>query len=170
MNGGLGLKEIEEIYRLYKDDIFKYLISLTYDPNLSEDLLSETFIRAIKSIGKFKGESSVKTWLFSIARYTWYDHMRKDKKEIHLDELLYLHINEDLEKSSINKEVAERIMDLLKREDQRNQDIFMMRVKGYSHYEIGLKHKISESSARVINHRLKNKIRNILEMEGLGNE
>lgn len=164
------MKDIEEIYRLYKDDILKYLISLTYDPSLSEDLLSETFIRAIKSVGKFKGESSVKTWLFSIARYTWYDHLRKDKKEIPIHDLLYLHINEDMEKRAVNKEVAQRIKELINDEEERNQDILLMRINGYSFHEIGLKHKISESSARVINHRVKNKIKNILEMEGLGNE
>lgn len=164
------MKDIEEIYGLYKDDIFKYLISLTYDPSLSEDLLSETFVRAIKSITQFKGESSVKTWLFSIARYTWYDYLRKDKKEIPLHDLLYLHINEDMEKRTINREMAQRIMALLKAEEERNQDIFLMRVKGYSFYDIGLKHGLSESSARVINHRLKNKIKSILEMEGFDNE
>lgn len=161
------MKEIEEIYRLYKDDILKYLISLTYDPSLSEDLLSETFIRAIKSIGRFKGDSSIKTWLFSIARYTWYDHLRKDKKEIPLQDLIYLHIKEDMEKRTVNREVAKRILQLLNEEDERNQDILIMRVNGYSFYEIGIKHHISESSARVINHRVKNKIRSILEREGL---
>ena len=170
MNGGLGMRDIEEIYRLYKDDIFKYLISLTYDPSLSEDLLSETFVRAIKSIGKFKGESSIKTWLFSIARYTWYDHLRKNKKEVPLHDLLYLHISEDMEIKTINRQVAERIMELLKEEDKRNKDIFLKRVNGYSYNEIGIKHKISESSARVIYHRLKNKIKCILEMEGMSNE
>lgn len=164
------MKDIEEIYRLYKDDILKYLMSLTYDPSLSEDLLSETFIRAIKSIGKFKGESSLKTWLFSIARYTWYDYLRRDKKEIPIHDLLFLHINEDMENRTVNKEVAQRIMELIKDEEERNQGILLMRINGYSFHEIGLKHKISESSARVINHRLKNKIKNILEMEGLGNE
>lgn len=164
------MKEIEEIYRLYKDDILKYLISLTYDPSLSQDLLSETFVRAIKSIGKFKGDSSIKTWLFSIARYTWYDYVRKDKKEIPLHDLIYLHISEDMEKKAVNREVAKRILELLNDEKERNQDVLIMRVNGYSFYEIGLKHNISESSARVINHRVKNKIRNILEMEGLGDE
>lgn len=163
-------KDIERIYNLYKDDIFKYLISLTHDPNLSEDLLSETIIRAIKSIGKFKGESSLKTWLFSIARYTWYDYLRRDKKDISLHDLLYLHINEDMEMTTINRQIAHKIMELLKNENERNGDILLMKVKGYSYYEIGLKHEISESSARVIYHRLRNKIRTILEREGLGYE
>lgn len=62
------MKQIEKLHILYKQDIYIYLLSLTHNPDLSEDLLSETFVRAITSIGNFKGQSSVKTWLFSIAR------------------------------------------------------------------------------------------------------
>ena len=164
------MKGIEKIYKLYKDDIYKYLISLTYDPSLSEDLLSETFIRAIKSIGRFKGDSSIKTWLFSIARYSWYDYLRMDKKELPLHDLINLYISENIEKNTVNKEVAERIIELLKEEDERNRDIVIMRINGYSYYDIGIKHNISESSARVINFRTKNKIKDILEKEGLGDE
>ena len=59
---------IKKIYEEYKKDVFVYLMSLTNDTCLSEDLVSETFLSAIKSIYRFKGESSIKTWLFSIAR------------------------------------------------------------------------------------------------------
>jgi len=45
-----------------------------------------------------------------------------------------------------------------------------MRINGYSYYDIGVKHKISENSARVINFRTKNKIKDILEKEGFGDE
>lgn len=161
------MEEIEKIYRLYKDDIFRYLVSITGDPDLSEDLLSEVFIRAIKSIGRFKGRSTIKTWLLSIARYTWYDYLRKNKREVSIEDLISLYINENIERKTINKEVASRIIELLEKESKRNKDLVLMRVNGYSYHDIGRKHKISESSARVINYRLKNKIKDILEKEGL---
>lgn len=164
------MRQIEEIYKLYKNDIYKYLISLNHNPNLSEDLLSETFIRAIKAIHSFKGNSSIKTWLFSIARYTWFDYLRKNKKEIPMEDLINLYINENIEKETINKEVAARIMELLGKEDKRSRDIVCMRINGYSYYEIANKHKISESSARVINFRTRKQIKEILEKEGLGRE
>lgn len=161
------MEEIEKIYRLYKDDIFRYLVSITGDPDLSEDLLSEVFIRAIKSIGRFKGRSTIKTWLLSIARYIWYDYLRKNKREVSIEDLISLYINENIERKTINKEVASRIIELLEKESKRNKDLVLMRVNGYSYHDIGRKHKISESSARVINYRLKNKIKDILEKEGL---
>ncbi len=69
---------LKKIYEEYKQDVFKYLVSLTHDVSLSEDLVSETFLSALKSLHKFKGQSTIKTWLFSIARNKWYEHLRKE--------------------------------------------------------------------------------------------
>lgn len=71
--------KIKDLYEQYQNDIYRYLISITHDKSLSEDLTSETFLAAIKSIASFKGNSSIKTWLFSIARYKWYEYLRKQK-------------------------------------------------------------------------------------------
>ena len=73
------MKQIEKLYLEYKQDVYNYLLSITHDPTLSEDLLSETFLKAIYSIGNFKGISSVKTWLFSIARHLWLQSLRRNK-------------------------------------------------------------------------------------------
>ena len=62
--------------------------------------------------------------------------------------------------------MSNRILDLLNKEDKRTKDIVMMRVEGYSFYEIGNKFKISEGSARVIDFRIKKKLREILIKEG----
>ncbi len=64
------------------------------------------------------------------------------------------------------RELIERIYALLDAEPRRNGEIVRMRLEGYSFYEIGMKHGISESSARVIDFRTKTKIRRILEKEG----
>lgn len=41
---------IKDIYEEYKQDVFRYLVSLTHNPILSEDLVSDTFLSAIKSL------------------------------------------------------------------------------------------------------------------------
>lgn len=164
--------KIKKIYEKYKQDVFYYLLSLTHDPILSEDLVSETFLNAIKSLPKFKGDSDIKTWLFSIARYRWYAYLRKKKEDISFDELAenYLRDKTDIQEITIKREVTERILSILERESNKNKDIVLMRIKGYSFYEISREYNISESSARVIDFRTKKKIREILEKEGLKDE
>ncbi|HAE91816.1 MAG TPA: RNA polymerase subunit sigma-24 [Tissierella sp.] len=161
------MKEIENLYRLYKDDIYRYLLSLTHNPDLSEDLLSETFINAIKSIINFKGRSSIKTWLFSIARNLWLQNIRKEKTMVEYNDLLGLYVADTIDEKLITKETANRISDLLLEKDKRTQKIVSMRLEGYSFIEIADEVKISESSARVIDFRTKKWIKSVLEKEGI---
>lgn len=163
---------IQSIYEQNKNDVYYYLLSLTRSKPLSEDLTSEVFLSAIKSLPAFKGNSSIKTWLFSIARHKWYEHLRKTKREIAPVDLLelYLSDNRDLESLIISKETALRIYDLLDQEPEKNKAIVLMRIEGYSYFEIAQKYSISESSARVLNFRTMNKIRGILLKEGYTSE
>ncbi len=161
------MEEIEKLYLLYKQDVYTYLISLTHNPSLSEDLLSETFIAAISAIGNFKGKSSIKTWLFSIARNLWISRLRKEKPTIEYNDFLGLYIREGMVEGLITKEIANRIQDLLLEKDERTQKIVRMRIEGYSFGEISHCLNISESTARVIDFRTKKWIKTILEKEGL---
>ena len=114
---------IKDIYEKYKQDVYIYLVSLTHNPTLSEDLLSETFLAVIKSLHTFRGNSDIKTWLFSIARNKWYDYLRKKKDTTSFDYLtkLYLSQEEELEDSIINKTIVEKIMMLLDDEGERKK-------------------------------------------------
>jgi len=161
------VKQIENLYILYKQDIYNYLLSLTHNQTLSEDLLSETFVNAIRSIESFKGQSSVKTWLFSIARNLWLQKIRKEKHTVEYNDLLELYVSDSIAERLITKETAIRIKNLLLEKDDRTQKIVNMRVEGYSFGEIAQEVNISESSARVIDFRVKKWIKAILEKEGL---
>lgn len=163
---------IKDIYEKHRQDVYRYLVSLTHNPTLSEDLVSETFLAVIKSLHNFKGNSDIKTWLFAIARNKWYGYLRKKNYSISFDCLAkeYLSQGEDLEKSIINKTMVDKVMMLLKDEDDIKRGIVLMRIQGYSFYEIAMKYNISESSARVIDFRTKKKIREILEKEDLSND
>lgn len=162
--------KIEKLYLQYKKDIYIYLMSLTHNPLLSEDLLSDTFLGAIKSLPAFKGNSDVKTWLFSIARYKWFEYLRKEKKDIAFDDLAMLYITEGVENKIVEKKAVSRILELLDCEEKRSKDIVLMRINGYSYYDIALKYQISEGSARVIDFRTKKRIKEILIKEEWNNE
>lgn len=171
MKGGVRLA-IKSLYEEYKHDVFTYLVSLTHDSLLAEDLVSDTFLGAIRSLPRFRGDSDIRTWLFSIARYKWYEHLRRAKPTISLDDLAerYLCRESDLEDLSIQRETAQKVLQVLDSEQPRTKDIVLMRIEGYSFFEIARKHGISESSARVIDHRAKKRIRDVLAKEGVSYE
>lgn len=158
---------IEDLYMQYKKDLYIYLMSLTHNHTLSEDLLSETFVKAIKSLPTFEEKSTVKTWLFGIARNTWLQHIRSDKKTVEYDDLLGLYVNDSMEDFIITKEFIERIKHLLSTKDDRTKLVLSMRVEGYPYSFIAQKLKISESTARVIEFRTRQWLKSILEKEEL---
>ena len=162
---------LEKLFSEHYKDIYRYLYSLTRDVHLSEDLASETFLEALRSIGSFRGESDVKTWLFSIARHRWTRYLRRKKREpskVAAEE--YIREAGGTEWDQEDLLTARMIMDILSEGPERSRDIVLMRLEGYSFHEIASKHGISESSARVIDFRTRKKLREILKEEGASDE
>lgn len=72
---------IDEIYQMYMNDVYRFLLSMTKDKHLAEDLPQETFMRAYIHIHSYD-HSKVKPWLFQVARNAFIDYVRKHKKEV----------------------------------------------------------------------------------------
>lgn len=160
------VEDIKQLYIEYQQDIFNYLLSLTHNTATAEDMTSETFLRALQGIWNFRGESSVKTWLFGIARNVWLQSLRRGR-ETACEEFLAGYFEYDAETFIQNRNLAERIHQLLQEKDGRTQQIVLMRIDGYSYREISRKRGISENSARVIDFRTKKWLKEQLEKEGL---
>jgi len=61
----------------YATDLYKWAFHKVSDMESAKDLVQDTFLAAAEKIGCFKGESSPKTWLFSILNHKIIDHYRK---------------------------------------------------------------------------------------------
>ena len=158
---------LAELFEKYYIDIYTYLYSLCHDASLSEDLASEVFLEVVRSISTFRGQSDIKTWLFTIARRRWYAYLRAKKHQVQTESIHELYDTDALGSTDDRNEIEEIIRELLSTESPLVRDIVQMRIGGYSYYEIAAKHKISENSARVVYFRAKSKIRKHLEKEGL---
>lgn len=161
------MESLEELYRRYRGDLFRYLVSLTHDPHLAEDLLSETFIKALQSLESFRGESSVKTWLMGIARNLWLQQLRGKQTCVEYTELLGLYLAEDAADRLICAEQFAGIELLLQEKDERTRRVFRMRVEGLPYAEIAAHCSISEGSARVLDFRTKKWLKERLKKEEL---
>ena len=162
------MDSVEYLYETYRSDIYRYLLGLTRDPDLAEDLLSDTFCTAIMALEGLRDSDSVKSWLLTIARNKWLDHLRKRRPicDVDLTELYIADTAPGPEQRAIQKEAARRLQTLLKQEDPRTQTVVRMRIDGYSFFEIAQKLGIREGSARVIDFRARKKLREQLMKEG----
>jgi len=159
------VKEIVRLYSEYKTDLYHYLLGLTHDATIADDLLSDTFLKAIISLPTFRGEASIKTWLFGIARNLWLQHLKKQKPTISIDELPNIAIHGDFLQEVVLQELAARAEVLLAERDSRSRAVFKMRMDGYSYRTIAENLDISESTARVIEFRTRKWLQAILAKE-----
>ncbi len=77
---------MEEIYRQYAQTVYRYLLSMTRDGDLAEELTQETFYQAIRSSERFDGSCSVSTWLCAIAKNVLRTYRRKHPDAEDVDE------------------------------------------------------------------------------------
>lgn len=67
----------EAFVRALHRDVVRYVAHLSADPQLAEDLAQDTFVRALRSLHRFEGRSSARTWLLAIARRAVVDDFRR---------------------------------------------------------------------------------------------
>ena len=72
---------VDEIFDRYKGPLFAFIVRIIHDNDTAEDVFQETFIKMVRYIGKFKGNSKFSTWLFQIALNQCRDTLRKGKNK-----------------------------------------------------------------------------------------
>ena len=59
------------------DGLYGYAMVLTRNHAQAEDLVQETYVRAIQALGRIRSDSNMKSWLFTILRNIWLNELRK---------------------------------------------------------------------------------------------
>jgi RNA polymerase sigma-70 factor, ECF subfamily len=70
----------QELFSGFQNQLKSYLYRLLAHRNDAEDLTHDTFIKAFDGLAGFKGESSLKTWVFQIATHLAYTHLKRRKR------------------------------------------------------------------------------------------
>ncbi len=152
--------EYQEIYERYFKDVYLYVLTLTGNEDLAEEICQETFFKALKSIDKYKGKCKIYTWLCQIAKNTFYNHIKKESKNISLyDVELDIKSDSNIEENLILAEDSDRAHKILHTLKEPYKEVFTLRVFAeLSFKQIGEIFSKSDSWARVVYYRAKNKI------------
>lgn len=112
-------------YEQYKNGIFRYILSITKDSHLAEDILQDTFVK-LMSGGVRCAPGKEQAWLYRVARNLCYDHLRKAKRE------------QDYISPPADGEPRYAYIDLIASLTPREQEIVTLKiVGGLTHGEIG---------------------------------
>jgi RNA polymerase sigma-70 factor, ECF subfamily len=64
-------------FGIYLDGLYGYAVALSRNSTNAEDLVQETCLRALRSVGQLRPDSNVKGWLFTILRNIWLNEVRR---------------------------------------------------------------------------------------------
>lgn len=155
---------MDEVYRKYFQTIYRYLLSVTRDAHLAEELTQETFYQAVRSVDKFDNSCKLSTWLCGIAKNVWRTYQRKHPI---MDEIVEQipQKNQTEEIVFANISTVELFKKLQKMQGE-TKDVMYFRLFGdLSFKEIGEILGKTENWARVTYYRGKEKLRKELNVD-----
>lgn len=152
---------LDEIYRKYAGEVYKYLMCLTRNPDLSEELLQETFYQATKTIDKFRGDCKITVWLCQIAKRAWYKELEKKHQSVPIEEIQdAVSSEENIEDNYLQHIEAVELYKKLHNLEAKTREVMYLRLSNVlSFKEIGEILGESETWARVTFYRGKEKLR-----------
>lgn len=158
--------DLEEIYRKHFHDVFLYVRKLSGDEHIAEEITSDTFLKAMKSIQSFRGDCDIRVWLCQIAKNCFLSYVKKHKN-ISLEDIPTQDLvdsKNNIDEDTIVKDQAMRIKAILHSINDPYREVFMWRVFAeLSFKQIGQIFHKSENWACVVYHRCKAMIRKKLE-------
>jgi RNA polymerase sigma-70 factor, ECF subfamily len=86
---GGGSRALEQLVKATYADVWRLCATLV-DEQADDDLAQETFLRAARALPRFRGESSRRTWVLSIARHVCMDELRGRHRRRRRDRRLQL--------------------------------------------------------------------------------
>ena len=144
--------------------LYGYLVNSLREPNLAEDILQETWLKAILALPKFRSRGvKFSAWLFAIARNECRQHWRRSSREI-VEEIKEENHPAALDFPETNLVNRIFVEDLLKTLPEEDREILCLRyTAGLSFKEIAGVLEITEITARVRAHRAVARARKILK-------
>ncbi len=114
----------------YSSRCYGYFYRLTGNRDVSEDLLSELFVRLVEKIGTYNG-GSFESWLFKIAANIFHDHLRAKQRRKKLIEAHAVHMAMDhCESASATDDRLDKLQTQLARLDDDTRELIMLRFYG----------------------------------------
>lgn len=159
------MKAYDEIYRLYAKEVYLFLMQLSRNHDIAEDLTQSTFLKAIEKLDTFKNQCKISTWLCQIAKNEYLNYIKKKENQNLPLEYAGEQQSTGMEDKVILKEKSKEIHKILHKMEEPYKEIFMLRVFGeLSFKEIGELFQRTDLWARVTYRRAKEKI--IKELDG----
>jgi RNA polymerase sigma-70 factor (ECF subfamily) len=166
----------DSIMLLYRERLYSVIYNMTFNHEDAADLTQESFVKAFRSLGKFKGKSSFFTWLYRIGVNMTLSHIqrKKTRKFFSFEQISEEYgLSKEFEKLSSTEsssvrntllnELHQKLNEaLLKLSDKHRTIVVLFEIDGLSHKEISTIMKCTEGTVRSRLHYAKLQLQSLL--------
>lgn len=167
----------EKIVEKYQNKVYGIIYHTIKNQNDVEDLAQEVFVKIYKNLSKFKGDSSLYTWIYKITVNLCLDELRKKRNIIYLDEKIATEEGElekelpSNEKTQVEiyeeKELKEKLYKCIEKLPESQKVMIVLRdIKGFSYDEIAKITDIKIGTVKSQINRARLKLKDLLDAEG----
>ncbi|WP_022943241.1 sigma-70 family RNA polymerase sigma factor [Psychromonas hadalis] len=152
-------KRYEALVNVYSADLYRYAYWICHDPDIAQDLVQETCLRAWKSIDSLLDDKSAKGWLFTILRRE--NARRFERKQHPLVDIADHDVadNADLSQDMDSELLLRKIASLA---DEYKEPLLLQLVAGFSAQEIGEQLSLNKNTVLTRLFRAKNLLKTSL--------
>lgn len=153
-----------EVYTKYFSNVYKYVLALSGNEAIAEEITQETFFKAMRHMDEFNGRCKLYVWLCQIAKNTYFSFYKKQKKNGVSVDTDFSQSILDIEKDYLDKEAVKQLHVLLHNLNEPYKEVFTLRVFGELPFsQIGELFGKTDSWARVIFYRAKKQLQEELK-------
>lgn len=159
-------KLLKELYNKYYRELYLYIYSLCRNREVTEDLVQDTFLKAILSLSDSHG--NMRAWLYMVARNLFFNYTKKENRKESLENLK--------ESPSDSPPIIEKIIENERRrlcfealqnlEGIKKEVLILQYFGGLSQKEIAATLQITTENVRVLSFRGKKELRKFMEVQG----
>ena len=154
-----------KLYGAYQKELYLYLYSLCRNRHQAEDLLHETFLKALLALPD--GHTNMRAWLYMVARNLFYNQQKKKSQEILMEEQECFpekNRDEDLLEKILEEENRRILYQAIRRLEVKKREVIQMQYfGGMSQKEIAAVLHITPENVRVLAYRAKKELKKDLE-------
>ena len=158
----------EELYTVCFHKLYRFCLSLTCNSAEAEEIVQETFLRALQHSGRLSDDANLEAWLFRIARNVHISRLRKNRRNVGSEPLAQAASGEDIEGRLAEQDQAQHILAALHNLEEPYKEVFTLRALGDVGYpQIATLFGKSESWARGVYFRARRLLAERMTKEGI---
>ncbi|WP_042477524.1 sigma-70 family RNA polymerase sigma factor [Bacillus ndiopicus] len=164
---------LDDLYRQHAKSLYFYLYKMCGNPQLAEDLVQETFVRATVSLEVASAEHA-KAWLFQVARHAYLDEWRKNERRQKNPIFQFFLRPKEMfspygipEEQLIEKVHQDLVLDIMRRLPENYRTVLYLREEeSFTYKEIAQFMKMTEEQVKITLYRARKKFEGIAQQEG----